>query len=82
MNITAEQIKRIESDWSSYAGSPVTCEVIGGTVYGFCSDELASLRIFKKYAFGPNSAVAKGRARAINSISRGFTFALDLEASV
>lgn len=46
--ITDNQIARLESDWIAIAGEPVDVQLIGGKLYGFCS-ELGARRIAYKY---------------------------------
>lgn len=71
-------IARLSRDWTQYAGEPVKVEKIRGTYYGFGS-ELACLRIFKKYATGGSSAVAKGDARCnYSSNMKQWYFSLDV----
>lgn len=61
--VTEAQLRRIQSDWSRIAGEDVAVEEIKGTIYGYCS-ELGALRLLKKNAVGPKSAIAEGRAKA------------------
>lgn len=47
MQVTEQQIKRTQAEYSRIAGENVSLEVIGGAIYAFGS-ELATLRLFRK----------------------------------
>jgi hypothetical protein len=54
MTVTQNTIDRLQRDWTTYAGEPMRVEYVKGTFYGFAS-ELATLRLFRKYAPNPNA---------------------------
>lgn len=70
---TAEQISRIQKDWTEYAGEAVRVEEIGGTFYGFAS-ELGTLRIYRKYndCKGVNQAFSSNLGSFYFSLTPGF----------
>lgn len=57
LGITAVQLERVAKDWSECAGHKIEVEVIGGALYAF-TDELACLRLLKKYRWSENAASA------------------------
>ena len=47
MEVTREQLKRTEREYSDIAKEPVKAQMIGGAMYFFGS-ELATLRLFRR----------------------------------
>ncbi len=48
MEITANDIQRVKTNWENISKEVVKVEFISGTLYGYCT-ELASLRLLKAY---------------------------------
>jgi len=58
IGFTEKSVISVKRDWDAMAKEPVTVELIGGTMYGFCS-ELAALRLGNKYAAAIADKTAK-----------------------